>query len=73
MMEKDPLTHAIIGAAMEVHRILGPGHLEAVYHEALEIEFRLKRIPYVSELKLELEYKGHKLRRHYVPDWGNRC
>ncbi len=35
-MQKDPRTHAIIGAAMEVHNIIGPKHLEAVYHECLE-------------------------------------
>ena len=40
-MEKDPKTYDIIGAAMEVHRIMGPGHLEAVYHE------------YIVEIKAE--------------------
>lgn len=38
-MEKDQRTHSIIGAAMEIHRILGTGLLEAVYHECLDIEF----------------------------------
>ncbi|MBI2555897.1 MAG: GxxExxY protein, partial [Planctomycetes bacterium] len=37
-MKKDPRTHAIIGSAMEVHNIVGPGHLEAVHQECLEIE-----------------------------------
>lgn len=40
IMEKDPRTHQIIGAAMEVHNEMGPGHLEAVYHECLEISPR---------------------------------
>ncbi|MBN2535668.1 MAG: GxxExxY protein, partial [Spirochaetales bacterium] len=47
--EKDPLTHAIIGAAMEVHREMGPGFLEAVYHECLEIEFQIRKIPSISK------------------------
>ena len=43
-MQKDQRTHTIIGAAMEVHSIMGPGHLEAVYQECLEIEFELRKI-----------------------------
>jgi GxxExxY protein len=39
---------AIVGAAMEVHNQLGTGFLEAVYHEAMEIEERLRGIPFVS-------------------------
>ncbi len=42
MMQKDPETYTIIGAAMEVHRILGHGFLEAVYQEALEHELSMR-------------------------------
>ncbi len=48
-MEKDQRTHAIIGAAMEVHNIIGPGHLKAIYHECLEIEFEERDIPFISK------------------------
>lgn len=68
-MEQDPHTYAIIGAAMEVHRIMGPGHLEAVYQECLEIEFEENSIPFISKPKLELYYKGRKLQKYYVPDF----
>ena len=58
--EKDPRTHAIIGAAMEVHREMGPGFLEAVCHECLEIEFQIRKIPYIFKPRLKLNYKiGH--------------
>ena len=68
-MEKDPRTHKIIGAAMEVHHQMGPGHLEAVYQECLEIEFELQNIPFISKPKLSLYYKKRKLKKHYVPDF----
>ncbi len=54
---------------MEVHSILGPGHPEAVYHEAMEIEMSLRNIPFTSEPKLEIYYKDNKLQKYYVPDF----
>ena len=53
---------------MEVHRILGPGHLEAVYHEALEIELTLRDIPFEHEPELSIHFKGYELKKHYYPD-----
>jgi len=46
--EVEHLAHTAIGAAIEVHKALGPGYLESVYEEALSIEFELRRIPYCS-------------------------
>jgi len=54
---------------MEVHSIVGPGRLEAIYHEALEIEFELRGIPFVSKPKIEIYYKDRKLEKYYVPDF----
>ena len=66
---EDKRTYAVIGAAMEVHRILGPGHLEGVYHEALEIEFIERGVPYASQPQLKIRYKIHVLKKFYVPDF----
>lgn len=53
-----PLTHSVIGAAIEVHRILGPGLLESVYHRALCRELELLGIPHRSQVRIPLNYKG---------------
>ncbi len=61
--------YEIVGAAIEVHNILGPGFLEAVYQEALAIEFDMRNIPFVEQKQLQLEYKNKILQKHYIPDF----
>ena len=68
-MSRDERTYSIIGAAMEVHGNLGPGHLEAVYQEALEIELELREIPFVSKPEVSVYYKGRRLASYYKPDF----
>lgn len=54
----DRLAHAVIGAAIEVHRVLGPGYLESVYEEALGIELGDRGIPFERQLAFAVNYKG---------------
>ena len=68
-MKRDPQTYAIIGAAMEVHRVLGPGFLEAVYQEAFEHELVVRGISYVREVEIPVIYKGKKLACGYRADF----
>jgi GxxExxY protein len=61
--------YQIIGCAMEVHRQLGNGFLEAVYQEALEIELINNEIPYHREAEIPIQYKGQILKKRYVADF----
>ena len=67
--KRDPQTYAIIGAAMAVHRELGPGFLEEVYHEALAIEFSQQDIPFLPEVLLAITYKSIPMRKTYRADF----
>ena len=58
---RDPRTSRVIAAALEVHRQLGPGLLEAVYEECLCHELTLRGLPFVRQLDLPVQYKGVKL------------
>jgi GxxExxY protein len=57
----EKLTENIIGAAIEVHRILGPGLLESTYKAALAHELYLRKIPFQREVEITVDYKGVKL------------
>lgn len=67
LLEKE-LTDKIIGAAIEVHKILGPGLLESAYQVCMEHESKLRNIPYERLVNLPLNYKGINLEAGYVID-----
>ena len=60
-MDENELSNKVIGAAIEVHRILGPGLLESAYEEALCHELHLNGIPFKRQQHVPLAYKGVKL------------
>ena len=62
-------SYKIIGICMEVHKILGKGHSEEVYGDALEYEFQRNEIPYNRELKYNITYKDIILPSYYFADF----
>ena len=62
-------SYEVIGCCMEVHTQLGSGFLEAVYQEALTLEFAEAEIPYFEQAELQIKYKGNYLEKTYVADF----
>ena len=65
LLYKD-LAYAVVGAAMEVHSILGPGFTETVYQTALERELTLRRIPFVAQKRIQVCYKDVLVADYYL-------
>ena len=68
MWHEKTLTHDILGAAIEVHRTLGPGLLESAYEQALCQELRLRDVAFRRQVDLPVQYKGVALGSHYRLD-----
>ena len=64
--QMNQLTHVVIGAAIEVHRELGPGYLEAVYEEALCLELKERGIAYRRQAPIEVSYKGTPIGQGFI-------
>jgi GxxExxY protein len=60
--------YALMGAAFEVYREIGCGLSEEIYQESLEWELGLRGISFISKEELSVYYKGHQLKKTYVPD-----
>jgi len=67
--QRDPKTHAIIGASMQVHGELGCGFLETVYQEALALEFDHQRVLFSSQVELPIAYRGRRLGTSFRADF----
>ena len=67
--QRDPRTYAIIGAAMEVHSVLGCGFLEAVCQESMALELTSRGVPFIPQFELPVTYKGTLLKATYKPDF----
>ena len=65
---RDRLTHEIIGAAIQVHSVLGPGILESAFEECLCFELSERRIPFGRQVALPIKYKGIQLEHGFRPD-----
>jgi len=60
--------YALMGAAFEVYRETGGGLSEEIYQESLEWELGLRKIPFTAKAELAVFYKGHRLKKTYIPD-----
>ena len=69
MLYEEDLTEKIIGAAIEVHRALGPGLLESIYQACLARELALRGLKFVEQKPLPVEYKGLRLENSYRIDF----
>src|SRR5215212_6040786 len=76
-MEPDPalnrITNGIIGAAIEVHRALGPGHLESAYEEAMAIEMTLRGIQFKRQVDVRLMCKGREIGKGWLDFLVEEC
>lgn len=61
--------YAVIGAAIEVHKELGHGFLEAVYHECFGYELEDRSVPHSSQPEVTIQYKRRRCKKKYVPDY----
>src|SRR5258708_40004324 len=68
-MSPNTLTQSIIAAAIDVHRLLGPGLLESTYQHCLAHKLTLRRVPFERERPLPVHYKGHSLDCAYRVDF----
>ncbi len=59
--QRDPLTYSIIGAAMEVHRVLGPGLLESLYEDAFSYELGERSLYHERQKRIQVDYKGRDI------------
>jgi GxxExxY protein len=57
-MKHEEITYKTISCAMEVHKKLGPGYPEYIYHRALVIEFKLQHVSFISKYEIKIYYKG---------------
>jgi GxxExxY protein len=62
--ETESWSERVIGAAIAVHRTLGPGFLESVYEQALAVEFEARAIPFVRQASFAIEYRGRQVGEH---------
>ena len=70
----DDITYKVIGAAIEVHRTLGPGLLESVYHKCMKKEMELRGISFKSEMIVPVRYKGIEVPTEFRCDlWVEDC